>query len=79
MQEFKKSVAGIINRQEKAIGRKFWLDEYYERIIRDEKEYQNDLDYIWLNPVKKRFVETPGDYGFSSANPTVKTDREMFY
>ncbi len=37
----------ILNRK----GR-FWLDEFYDHIIRDEVDYQNQLNYLWQNPDK---------------------------
>lgn len=30
----------------------FWLSEYYDHIIRDEFDYQIQLDYLWQNPEK---------------------------
>jgi len=39
-----------------------WLDENYERIIRDEKEYREKLQYILNNPVKTGLVEKHEDY-----------------
>jgi len=79
MQEFKKSVAGIINRREKVIGCKFWLDEYYERTIRNDEEYSKIVEYIWWNPVKVGLAKAPHDCKFSSSNPLRQTDREKFY
>ena len=39
-----------------------WLDENYDRIIRDEKECLEKLNYIANNPVKAGLVEKPEDY-----------------
>lgn len=30
-----------------------WLGEYYDRIVRDEKEFLEKLNYILTNPVRK--------------------------
>ena len=30
----------------------FWMDESYDRIVRNEKEYRHFLDYIQSNPIK---------------------------
>ncbi|TKJ40810.1 hypothetical protein CEE37_07550 [candidate division LCP-89 bacterium B3_LCP] len=78
MQEFKKSVARLINRSQGISGRKIWLDEYHERAIRDESEYCSKCDYIWNNPVKEGLTETPELFAYSSANPQRMTDRDKF-
>jgi putative transposase len=39
-----------------------WQDENYDRIIRDEKEYLEKMNYIVNNPLKARIVEKPEDY-----------------
>ncbi len=79
MQEFKKSVARLINWKGDARGGKIWLDEYHSRVILDAREYANEVQYVWWNPVKAGLVLQPEDFAFSSANPNRKTDREKFY
>ena len=39
-----------------------WLDENYDRIIRDNKEFQEKMNYIINNPVKTNLVEAAKDY-----------------
>ena len=39
-----------------------WLDENYDRIIRDNKEFQEKMNYIINNPAKANLVETAKDY-----------------
>lgn len=39
-----------------------WLDENYDRIIRDDKEYMEKMNYIVNNPLKAGLAEKPGDY-----------------
>ncbi len=39
-----------------------WQDENYDRIIRNNKEYTQKMNYIVYNPVKAGFVEKPEDY-----------------
>lgn len=39
-----------------------WLDESYDRIIRDEVEWLEKLAYIVSNPVKAGLAERPEDY-----------------
>lgn len=79
LQEFKKSTARLINICDHIRDRKIWMEEYYERVIRDDREYSETLDYIWYNPVKKGIVLHPEDFPFSSANPVFETDRAKFY
>ena len=80
LQEFKKSSARLINLNENIQGRKIWMNEYYDHIIRNEQEYLEKVNYIWLNPVKKNLCETAIAYTFSSANPAIgETDRSLFW
>ncbi len=46
----------------------FWLDEHYDHYIRNEKEFYNILNYIYMNPVKANFVEEPGEWKFTFIN-----------
>jgi hypothetical protein len=39
-----------------------WQDENYDRIIRDEEEYLEKMNYIVNNPLKAMIVENPEDY-----------------
>jgi REP element-mobilizing transposase RayT len=39
-----------------------WLDESYDRIIRDGKEFLDTMNYIVCNPVKVGLVRNPADY-----------------
>lgn len=41
-----------------------WQDEWYDRIIRDEKEFQDTWEYIRQNPVKAGLSATPEEYLF---------------
>ena len=54
----------LVNIDRDTTGRN-WLDESYDRIIRDEKELHNVIEYIRLNPFKAGLVEDPKqDYLF---------------
>jgi REP-associated tyrosine transposase len=46
--------------------RGIWQRRYWEHTIRDDRDYAAHMDYIHFNPVKHRFVESPGDWPFSS-------------
>lgn len=39
-----------------------WLDENYDRIIRDENELFEKMNYIVNNPIRKDLVRNPKDY-----------------
>lgn len=52
-----KKAAGILGRTGH-----MWLDENFDRVIRNEEEYFGTLDHILYNPVRAAFVERPEDY-----------------
>ncbi len=59
--------ANQINKMLKNTGKmpvppRVWLDENYDRIIRDHNEFQEKMNYIINNPVKTSLVETANDY-----------------
>jgi putative transposase len=39
-----------------------WLDENYDRIIRDDEDYIEKMNYVIYNPVKAGIVNTPEKY-----------------
>lgn len=41
---------------------KIWLDENYDRIVRDDSDFLDKMEYIINNPVKAGMVESPEDY-----------------
>ncbi len=45
----------------------FWMEEYYDRWIRNVEHYNNARRYIENNPVKARLCAEPSDWPFSSA------------
>jgi len=48
--------------------RQFWMEDYFDRFIRNEEHYWNTVRYIENNPVKARLCsKEPGDWPFSSA------------
>ena len=46
-----------INKFENQSGRKIWY-QYWDRIIRDERDYYTHLNYIHQNPIKHGLVKT---------------------
>jgi putative transposase len=55
----------IINREEKITDGRIWHN-YWDRCIRDEKDYYSKLNYIHYNPVKHNYAKDPSQYDFSS-------------
>lgn len=39
-----------------------WYDESFDRIIRNQKELDEKLKYIYENPLRAGIVERPEDY-----------------
>ncbi len=65
LEEIMRSVKGYTaNRIQKLSGNRgsVWLAESYDRIVRDEVEYQEKLNYIINNPVKAGIVGKSEDY-----------------
>jgi putative transposase len=44
------------------INNKIWQPENYDRIIRDENDYLEKMEYIIYNPVKAELVDKPENY-----------------
>ena len=51
----------------------FWMREYWDRYIRDEKHFHNVVDYIQGNPVKAGLCREPHDWPWSSKRVTLRT------
>jgi REP element-mobilizing transposase RayT len=52
----------------KILGRsgQFWMEDYFDRYIRDKKHFASAIAYIENNPVKARLCRRPEDWPFSS-------------
>jgi REP element-mobilizing transposase RayT len=46
---------------------KFWMEDYFDRYVRNEKHFASAIAYIENNPVKARLCKHPEDWPFSSA------------
>ena len=46
-----------------------WMEEYFERHLRDQEETRQCLAYLHLNPVRKGLVQKAEDWPYSSAHP----------
>ncbi len=54
----------MINQELKRTG-KVWEDDYFDRIIRNEQDYYNVINYYLKNPVKARLVDYIKDWEYS--------------
>jgi REP element-mobilizing transposase RayT len=45
----------------------FWIEDYFDRYIRNAKHFQKTVEYIENNPVKAGLCKEPSDWPFSSA------------
>ncbi len=57
----KSFTANEINRSRKDSGA-FWQAEYFDRIVRDEDEFEEKWNYMLNNPVKAGLCKQPGEY-----------------
>ena len=57
----KSFAAHRINRQHKRTGR-VWQDERYDRIMRDDREFEQTWEYICQNPVDASLARSPEEY-----------------
>ena len=46
--------------------RGIWQRHYWERLIKNERDYKNHMDYVHFNPVKHGYVSQASDWPFSS-------------
>ena len=53
----------------KILGRtgQFWMEDYFDRYVRDSKHFANAISYIEKNPVKAGLCARASDWKFSSA------------
>ena len=49
-------------------GKSFWMREYWDRFIRDEKHFRSTIDYIHHNSVKSELCANPEDWPWSSVS-----------
>ena len=71
--------ATLLNRRDGCRQRKVWWN-YWDRCIRNEKDFLAYLHYTLWNPVKHGFVSQPQDYGWSSYRHTMKKyERKVKY
>jgi putative transposase len=69
MQSLKRFTARECNRILGFTGKQFWQNESYDRLVRDDAEFQSIVRYIENNPVTARLVPAPEKFFWSSAWP----------
>ena len=73
MQSLKRFTTREANRILGVINQPFWQDESYDRLIRDDTEFEKIANYIDMNPVTAGVVTSPEEFLGSSgkriANP----------
>jgi putative transposase len=47
----------------------FWQTGYRDRMVRDDEELENQMEYVWQNPAKAGFVNAPEDWPFTDIHP----------
>lgn len=50
---------------EQFLGKHLWQRSFNDRVIRSEAEFQDTVEYIMLNPVRRGYVSKPEFYPFS--------------
>jgi putative transposase len=59
------STSYYINKKRDTRGKKIWRN-YWDRIVRDEKDFWTKFNYIHYNPVKHEYVNDPINWEYSS-------------
>lgn len=57
----------LMDASEAVVGRKFWERESYERVIRDEREFSQAVEFVEQHPVRLGLVDRAADWEWSSA------------
>jgi putative transposase len=67
VQDIKYVSARRFNRRRRTRG-PVWQHQFWDRFVRDAKEFSQRLDYMHFNPVKKGLVARPEEWPWSSYN-----------
>jgi len=73
----KRFTAREANRILALTGKPFWQDESYDRLVRDNAEFQRIRQYIEQNPVRAGLVATPEEYPWSSAGRRLEIGAQL--
>jgi putative transposase len=55
------------------VGKPFWQEEYFDRVVRTEMEFSQTRHYIEWNPVRAALVSSPEEFQWSSAFAGLKS------
>jgi REP element-mobilizing transposase RayT len=69
MQSLKRFTGREGNRMLGLTGQPFWQDESYDRLVRNDTEFERIIGYIERNPVSAGLAPTPEEFPWSSARP----------
>jgi len=61
-------------KKELNFNREIWQKGNKEHRIRDTRDYAKHVEYIWMNPVKAGYVQSPEEYFYSSARLRSEVD-----
>jgi putative transposase len=50
----------------------YWQDRFWAHLIRDEKDYENHMNYVHYNPVKHGLVERAEDWLWTSLHRLIE-------
>lgn len=64
-----------LNQLDGTRGRKVWYS-YWDRLVRDERDYWTKFNYIHYNPVKHGYVERLKDWHYSSYRDILEAEGE---
>ena len=62
-QAFSKGVPARLNHRDE---KRIWQRRFWEHVIRDERDWENHMAYIFYNPIKHGYVKKPLDWEYSS-------------
>ncbi|MFI3119177.1 MAG: transposase [Methylococcaceae bacterium] len=66
-----KPIVQNANRKKKK-QQELWQHRGWEHCLRDQRDFQQHIDYIHYNPVKHGLVKRPGDWQYSSIHRYIK-------
>jgi REP element-mobilizing transposase RayT len=75
MQSLKRFTARQANRMLSRAGEPFWQEESYDRLVRNQMEFERIASYIEMNPVTAGLVATSELFPWSSARPILNRPR----
>ena len=75
MQSLKRFTARQANGMLSRTGEPFWQEESYDRLVRNQTEFERIVSYIEMNPVSAGLVAASELFPWSSARPIANRPR----